>query len=93
MVVGERGIQTIEVVLVVLLLLLLLSNVSVPTSANPLLFLDKWFVQIYSNVNFHSFESYSFKPWQGSRVFHFIVHPIIMSSSSSSSSLQSFLDK
>ena len=53
MVVGEHGIQTFEVVVVVLSLLLLLSfDVFVPTSAHPLLFVDKWFVQIYLNVNF-----------------------------------------
>ena len=34
-----------------LLLLLLLFDVFVPSSAQPLLLLDKWFVQIYLNVN------------------------------------------
>ena len=42
MVVGEHGIQTFEVVVVVLLLLLLLCDDFVPTSAHPLLFLNKW---------------------------------------------------
>ena len=51
MVVGKHGIQTFKVVVVVLLLLLLSFDVFVPTSAHPLLFLDKWFVQIYLNVN------------------------------------------
>ena len=37
-------IQTFEVVVVVSLILLFV--VYVPTSANPLLFLDKWFVRI-----------------------------------------------
>ena len=44
MVVDERGIQTLKVVVVVLLLLMLSFNVSVPTSAHSLLFLDKCFV-------------------------------------------------
>jgi hypothetical protein len=42
MMVGEHGIQTFEVVVVVLLLLMLLFDVFVPTSAHPLLFLEKW---------------------------------------------------
>ena len=41
MVVGEDGIQTFEVVVDVVLLLLLSFDVFVPTSAQPLLFLDK----------------------------------------------------
>jgi hypothetical protein len=44
MVVGEHGIQTFKVVVVVLF-------VFVPTSAYPLSFLDKQFVQIYFNVS------------------------------------------
>ena len=44
-VVDKHGIQTFEVVVVVLLLLLLSFDVFVPTSAHPLLFSDKWFVQ------------------------------------------------
>ena len=51
MMVGKHGIQTIEVVVVVLLLSLLSFEVFVPTSAHPLLFLDKHFVQIYLDVN------------------------------------------
>ena len=35
---------------VVLLFLLLSFNVFIPTSAHPLVFLDKWFAQIYLNV-------------------------------------------
>ena len=42
MVVGEFGIQIFEVVVVVLLLLILSYDLFVPTSAHPLLFLDKW---------------------------------------------------
>jgi hypothetical protein len=52
MMVGEHGIQTFKVVVIVLLLLLLLFDVFVPTSAHSLLFFDKWFVQIYLNVNY-----------------------------------------
>ena len=51
MVVGEHGIQTFKVVDVVLLLLLLSFDVFVPTIAHPLLFSNKWIVQIYLNVN------------------------------------------
>ena len=47
MVVGKHGIQTFKVVVVVLLLLLLSFDSFIPTSAHSLLFLDKWFVQIY----------------------------------------------
>ena len=44
MAVSKHGIQKFKDVLVVLLLLLLLSfDVFIPTSAHPLLFLDKWF--------------------------------------------------
>ena len=47
-VVGKHGIQTFKVVIVVLLLLLFSPlDVFVPTSADSLLFLDKWFVQTY----------------------------------------------
>ena len=52
MVVGEREIQTSEVVVVVVLLLLLSFDVCVSTSAHPLLLLDKWYVQIYLNVRY-----------------------------------------
>ena len=48
--VHEHGIQTLEVVVVMFLLLLLSFDVFVPTSAQPLLFLDKWFVQIHLHV-------------------------------------------
>ena len=41
LVVGENGIQAIEVVVVMLLLVMLLFDVFVPTSAHPILFLDK----------------------------------------------------
>ncbi len=54
MVVGEHGIQTFKVVVVVLLLLLVLLlsfDVFAPKSTHHLLILDKWFVQIYFNVN------------------------------------------
>ena len=47
MVGGEHGIHTFEVVVVVLLSF----DVFVPKNAHPLLFLDKWFVQIYLNVS------------------------------------------
>ena len=50
-VVGKHKIQTFEIVVVVLLLLLLLFDVFVPTSAHPLLRLDKWSVQIHLNVS------------------------------------------
>ena len=45
MVVGEHGTQTSKIV--VIFLLLLLFDVFVPASLKLLLFLDKWFVQIY----------------------------------------------
>ena len=48
---GTYEIQTFKVVVFVLLLLLLLFDVFVPTSAHPLLLLDKWFVQVYLNVH------------------------------------------
>ena len=51
MVVGEHEIETFEVVVVVLLLLLSF-DVFVLTSAHPLFFMDKWFVQMYLNVSF-----------------------------------------
>jgi hypothetical protein len=52
MVGGEHGIQIYQSVVVVVLLLSLLSfDVFVPTNAHPLLFLDKWFVQIYLSIN------------------------------------------
>ena len=51
MMVGKNVIKTFEVMVVVVLLLLMLSfDVLVPTSAHPLLFLDKWLLQIYLNV-------------------------------------------
>jgi hypothetical protein len=54
MVVGRHGIQTCEVVVVALLLLLLsLFDVFVPVSAHPLLFLEKWYVQIYLSVGYN----------------------------------------
>ena len=49
MMVGKNGTQTFEVVVVVVLLSF---DAIVPTSAHPLLFLDKWFVQIYFNVRY-----------------------------------------
>ena len=48
LVVGRHGIHTFEIVVVVLLF-----DVFVPTSGHPLLFLDKWLVQIYLNVSFN----------------------------------------
>ena len=51
LVVGENGTQAFEVVVVGLLLLMLLLDVFVPLSAHPILFFDKWFVQIYLNVS------------------------------------------
>ena len=51
MLVGKHGIHAFEVVVVVLLFFLLLFDVFVPTSVNPLLILDKPFVQIYLNVS------------------------------------------
>ena len=42
MMVGEHGIQTFKVVVVV---------VFHPINAHPLLFLEKWFLQIYLNVS------------------------------------------
>ena len=53
MMVGRHGIQTCEVVVVVLLLLFMLFDVFVPTSAHPLLFLEKWSVQIYLSVGYN----------------------------------------
>jgi hypothetical protein len=44
MMVDEHGIQIPKVVVVMLLLLMLSFNIFVPTSAQSLLFLDKWFV-------------------------------------------------
>jgi hypothetical protein len=38
-------------VVVVLLILLLSFDVFIPKSAHPLLYLDKWFVQIYLNIS------------------------------------------
>ena len=52
MVIDEHGLQTFKVVVLVLLLLLLSSDVFVPSSVHPLIFLDKWFIQIYLNVSF-----------------------------------------
>ena len=52
MVVGKHEIQTFKVVVVVLLFLLLSFDVVfVPTNGPHLLFLDKWFVQLYLNVS------------------------------------------
>jgi len=51
MVVGKHGIQTFEAGVVLLLLLLLLFDVFGPHKCT-LLFLDKWFVQIYLNVDY-----------------------------------------
>ena len=51
-VVGEHEIQTFEVAVVVLLVLLLQFDIFIPTSTHLLLFLDKWFVQMYLNVGF-----------------------------------------
>ena len=45
------GYKTYEVVVVVFLLLLLAFDVFVPTSALPLLLMDKWVVQISLNVS------------------------------------------
>ena len=56
MVVGEHGIQTFEGEVVVLFLLLLSIDVLVPTSAHPLLFLNKTFVQIYYNCKLVKFQ-------------------------------------
>ena len=50
MLVGEHGIQTFEFVIVVMLLLMLSFDVVVLTSAHPLSILDKWFAQIYLQV-------------------------------------------
>ena len=57
MVVGQHGMQTFEIVVIVLLLLLLSFDVFVPASAHHLLFLDKWFVQTYLNVNSNMIEN------------------------------------
>ena len=51
MVVDKHGMQTFEVVVVVLWILLLSFDVFVPANAHPLIFLNKWFVQIYLNAN------------------------------------------
>ena len=51
MMVGEHGIQTFEVVVVMLLVLLSFFKF-VPANAHPLLFVEKWFVQICVNVSF-----------------------------------------
>ena len=55
MVAGKYGIQTFKVVVVVLKLSLLSFDVFVPTTTHPLLFLDKWFVQIYFNISWLAF--------------------------------------
>ena len=52
MVDGKHGIQTFKSVVVVLLLLLLFFDIFVPTSAHPLLFLNKWVVQLYLNDSY-----------------------------------------
>ena len=52
MMVGEHGLQTFKVVVVVLLFLVLLFDVFCSTSAHPLSFLDKFFIQIYWNGSF-----------------------------------------
>ena len=49
--VDKHGIQTFKIVVVVLLRLLVLFDFFVPKSAHPLLFLDRWFVEIYLNVS------------------------------------------
>ena len=51
MMIGGHDIQTFEVLIVVLFLLLFMFEIFVLTSAHPLLFLVKWFVQIYFNVS------------------------------------------
>ena len=51
MIVDKHKIQTLKVVVVVLLLLVLSVDVFDPTSAHLLLFLDRWFVQIYISIN------------------------------------------
>ena len=52
MVVGEHmEYKTFEVVVVVLLFVMLWFDVFVHVGAHPLLFLDKWYVWIYLNVN------------------------------------------
>ena len=48
-VVGEHGLQMFKIVVVVLSF-----DICVPISAHPLLFLDKWFLQIYLNVSYTS---------------------------------------
>ena len=45
MMVGEHGIQVLEVVIVVSLFLLLSFDVLIPTNTHPSSFLDKWFIQ------------------------------------------------
>ena len=52
LVVGKHEIQTFKVMVVVVVPLLII--ICVHISAHPLLFLVKWFVQIYLNVNFSS---------------------------------------
>ena len=52
MVVGEHGTQTYKVVVVVLLLLMLLFDVFVRTNGQPLIFLDKQFVQMCLKCQF-----------------------------------------
>jgi len=44
--VGEHRTQKVKVMVVMLLLLMLLFDVFVPTSAHPLLLMNKWFVQM-----------------------------------------------
>jgi hypothetical protein len=46
MMVGEHRTQKVKVMVVMLLLLMLLFDVFVPTSAHPLLLMNKWFVQM-----------------------------------------------
>jgi hypothetical protein len=44
--------KAFKVVIVMLLLLLLLFDIFILRSVHPLIFLDKWFVQIYLNVSY-----------------------------------------
>ena len=51
MVVGKHGIQTFKVTLFVVLFSLSPFDVFIPANTHPLVFGDKWFIQIYLNVN------------------------------------------
>ena len=56
----EHGIQTFKVMVVVLLVLMFSFDVFVPTNAQPILFLDKWFVHVHLVVSDHHHHIFHF---------------------------------